>query len=153
MRRYGNSPERVSYRDRPGCYAVILRGDRLLLTQEQTEEGPEVQLPGGGVDPGEPFLRALHREVMEETGWRISTPRRLGTYQSFRWLTGYHYHARKVHHIFIARAVAQHCEPLEPNHHALWVPLGISPGFISNRTDAQFVADKADLIAAWAGAL
>ena len=29
------------------------------------------QLPGGGVDPNEHPIRALHREVMEETGWII----------------------------------------------------------------------------------
>ena len=35
------------YRRRPGIYAVLLRGDAVLMTY-QSEPEPEIQLPGGG---------------------------------------------------------------------------------------------------------
>lgn len=35
-------------------------------------------LPGGGVEPGESILQALHREVYEETGCRITSAKPLG---------------------------------------------------------------------------
>lgn len=140
VRRYGGSPETgQSYRDRPGCYAMVVRGGEALLTIEHGQDRSEVQLPGGGVDPGEPFLAALHREVMEETGWRIGPARLAGIYQSYRYMPQYGFHARKVHRIYVARAVARLSEPLEAHHDAFWAPFDISPDLISNRTDAEYL--------------
>jgi 8-oxo-dGTP diphosphatase len=65
------------YRVRPGVYAVLLRGTEVLLTFQEAPV-PEFQLPGGGIDAGEHPLPALHREVMEETGWTIGAARRIG---------------------------------------------------------------------------
>ena len=76
--RYGSPPESGRrYTRRAGAYAVLWRDGRVLLTH-QDQPWPEYQLPGGGIDPGESPLRALHREVQEETGWRIARPRRPG---------------------------------------------------------------------------
>ena len=68
--RFGPPPERQSYRLRPGAYAVLIRGGSALLTFQHAPES-EYQLPGGGIDPGESPLAALHREVHEETGVRV----------------------------------------------------------------------------------
>ena len=46
-------------------------GDSILATH-QAEPVPEFQLPGGGIDRGEHPIAALHREVYEETGWKIA---------------------------------------------------------------------------------
>ena len=72
IRRFGTPPEagRV-YKPRPGAYVVLLRGDDMLVTRQEASEtlpAPEYQLPGGGIDPGESPVVALHREVLEETG-------------------------------------------------------------------------------------
>ena len=49
MRRYGAPVRRDrTYRPRPGVYAILLRGNRVLLTHQSTPR-PEFQLPGGGV--------------------------------------------------------------------------------------------------------
>ena len=61
----------VKYTRRPGAYAVLERNGQILLTH-QMEPEPEFQLPGGGIDPGEHPIFALHREIYEETGWRVS---------------------------------------------------------------------------------
>ena len=76
------------YRERPGAYAVILDGGDLLVT-EQDAPDREFQLPGGGLDPGEGALRALHRECLEETGWRIRVLRRLGAFQRYVYMPEY----------------------------------------------------------------
>ena len=70
LRRYGD-PVRPGqrYTFRPGIYALIHRGDEVLLTF-QAQPRAEFQFPGGGIDPGEHVRPALHREVLEETGWR-----------------------------------------------------------------------------------
>lgn len=141
MRRYGPSPTQgMRYKDRPGCYGFVVRGSEVLLTIEHGGEGPEVQLPGGGVDPGEPVVAALHREVLEETGWRIGPARLAGVYQSYRYMPEYDLHARKIHRIYVARAISQLSDPLEAHHDAFWAPASISFDLISNPTDAEFLA-------------
>ena len=51
-----NAAER--YRLRPGAYVILRRGDLILLTH-QAAPVPELQLPGGGIDPGEQPVAAL----------------------------------------------------------------------------------------------
>ncbi len=121
MRRFGRPPAPGPvYRDRPGAYAIIAEGAWLLVA-ETTNAGEDFLLPGGGIDPGESPLRALHREVMEETGWRIGTPRRIGAYQRFTYMPEYGYHARKVCALYIARPVAALARPIEPDHEPVWM--------------------------------
>ena len=82
--RFGEPIRRdVKYKLRPGAYAILPLGGRLLLTH-QAEPEDEYQLPGGGIDAGESPIAALHREVFEETGWHIATPRKIGFYRRFR---------------------------------------------------------------------
>ena len=55
------------YTWRRGAYAILHKDGELLLTF-QSDPNPEFQIPGGGIDPGETPIQALHREVFEETG-------------------------------------------------------------------------------------
>ena len=94
MRRFGEAVDpRQIYGERPGAYAVVRDGGDVLVT-EQSEPRREFQLPGGGIDPGEGALRALHRECLEETGWRIRVLRRLGA--TARELYERHYTAQAM---------------------------------------------------------
>lgn len=120
IRRYGHSPRRGQpYHLRPGAYGLLVREGRLLLTRQATPE-PEYQLPGGGIDAGETGLRALHREVCEETGWTIGNPRWLGSYRRFAFMPDYGRHAEKLCHVWIARPVLRLSSPSEPHHSAHW---------------------------------
>lgn len=83
IRRIGQPPlPNQRYILRAGAYAILPLQKRLLLTA-QVSDLVEIQLPGGGIDLGESPIQALHREVMEETGWRIAAPKRLGTFRRF----------------------------------------------------------------------
>lgn len=119
MRRIGEPyvPNRP-WRRRMGAYGVI-SGPRGLLC---VDERGELQLPGGGIDPGEAPIQALHREVFEETGWRIGNLRRLGTFQRYTFMPDYDMWGHKVQLIFTARAVRPHGPPTEPWHRPLWLP-------------------------------
>ncbi|QUS36078.1 NUDIX hydrolase [Falsirhodobacter algicola] len=122
IRRYGEALKAgQTYRRRAGVYAVCLSGDDVLTTLQEVPQ-PEIQLPGGGIDAGEHPVAALHREVMEETGWRIALGRRLGTYRRFTYMPEYDRWAEKVCHVHIARPVLRIGAPTEPRHHALWLP-------------------------------
>ena len=122
MRRYGTPPQNGRrYTRRPGVYAILPREGQVLLTHQQ-EPVPEFQLPGGGIDPGEHPIDALHREVWEETGWSIAAPLRLGVYKRFTYMPEYDLWAEKVCTIYLARPVLRHGPPVEPGHSAHWMP-------------------------------
>ena len=86
IRRFGESMKTGQrYKLRPGAYGVLMREGRVLLTHQRAPV-PEYQLPGGGVDPGEGAIRALHREVFEENGWASAGPIRMGEFRRFAYV-------------------------------------------------------------------
>ncbi|SDW49429.1 8-oxo-dGTP diphosphatase [Allgaiera indica] len=127
------------YRRRPGAYAVLIRDGEVLLTH-QAEPEPEVQLPGGGIDAGESPLRALRREVFEETGWSIATPRRIGAYRRFAYMPEYDLWAEKVCLIYLARPVLQLGPPTEAGHSAIWAPLDQAASLLASAGDRHMMA-------------
>ena len=127
--RFGRPPRQgISYRLRPGIYAVL--GARLpnggrgvLLTEQTTRRFTELQLPGGGIDPGEPPLTALLREVLEETGHGARVSGRLGTYREFTFMEEYGVHAEKLCRVVLGRAGPRRGPPTEAGHRAMIVPV------------------------------
>ena len=130
----------IRYTHRPGAYAILTLGSRILVTW-QARPHEEFQLPGGGVDPGEGSLAALHREVLEETGWRITAPRRLGAHRRFVYMPDYGVHAEKVCHIYHARPTFRVGPPSEPGHEAVWMEAGEAVARLGVDGDADFLAD------------
>lgn len=65
-----NRKSSLPKRQRVGAYAVILRGDQILLSRLAPSIAPEElwTLPGGGLDHGEDPRVAVLREIHEETG-------------------------------------------------------------------------------------
>lgn len=121
MRRYGEplKPDQA-YRRRAGVYGVLINGGAILLTH-QAAPVPEYQLPGGGIDRNEPPIAALHREVFEETGWRIGPPRYVGSFRRFTHMPEYDMWAEKVCAVFLARPVLRLGPPSEAGHTAVWM--------------------------------
>ncbi|MDM7459064.1 MAG: NUDIX domain-containing protein [Paracoccus sp. (in: a-proteobacteria)] len=121
IRRFGPPPRRATgYRYRPGAYAVLWRAGHVLVTH-QAAPSPEIQLPGGGVDPGEHPLHALHREVREETGWSLADARFLGHYRRFCTMPKYGIEAEKICSVWLARPVMRLGPPSERDHSAHWL--------------------------------
>jgi 8-oxo-dGTP diphosphatase len=140
MRRYGEAvrPGQI-YRPRPGVYAVLLDGSDVLTTH-QADPVPEYQLPGGGIDPGEHPIPALHREVLEETGWKIAITRRLGAYRRFTYMPDYNKWAEKICVIYIAKPIMRLGPPSEPGHTAMWMTANEALEKITNVGDRAFLA-------------
>jgi 8-oxo-dGTP diphosphatase len=140
MRRYGEAVKvGQKYRVRPGVYAVLLR-DGQVLTTHQTDPDPEFQLPGGGIDPGEHPVAALHREVFEETGWRIQISCKLGAYRRFTYMPEYDKWAEKVCSIYLARPVLRLGPPSEQGHTAVWMTADQAMSQVTNIGDRAFLA-------------
>jgi 8-oxo-dGTP diphosphatase len=144
IRRFGSPPEAGrTYKRRPGAYAVLLQGSDILVTRQYLPEAmsaPEIQLPGGGIDPGESPIVALHREVYEETGWSITPPRRLGAFRRFTFMPEYDLWAEKLCTIYLARPMRRLDPPSEPGHDAVWMHRDIALEQLFNSGDRHFVA-------------
>lgn len=139
MRRYGDPVKPgQNYRPRPGVYAVLLDGNDVLTTH-QAEPVPEFQLPGGGIDPGEHPLPALHREVYEETGWKIAVTRKLGAYRRFTYMPEYDKWAEKICTIYLARPILRLGPPSEAGHTAVWMTATQALDQITNTGDRAFL--------------
>ncbi|SEM48234.1 8-oxo-dGTP diphosphatase [Gemmobacter aquatilis] len=127
------------YRLRPGVYAVLLQGADVLATFQEAPT-PEFQLPGGGIDRGEHPIAALHREVMEETGWHVAITRRLGAFRRFCYMPEYDLWAEKLCTVYLARPARQICPPTEPGHSAVWLPAAAAVDMLGNPGDRAFLA-------------
>lgn len=65
----------VSYRERPTAHGVAAREDGRIAcvrVSDRQGEAPYLDLPGGGIDPGEDEATALAREFGEETGLSVT---------------------------------------------------------------------------------
>ena len=116
LQRFGAAanPEK-KYIHRPGVYAILPLADGILTTFQAGIHN-EYQLPGGGVDPGEQPIQALHREVLEETGWRIMRPRVFFRFKRFVFMPEYDLWAEKICTIYTAQPVMRRSAPIEQNH-------------------------------------
>ena len=127
------------YRRRPGVYAVLLRGNSILTTFQQAPV-PEFQLPGGGIDAGEQPVAALHREVIEETGWKIGLIRRIGAFRRFTYMPEYDLWAEKLCTVYLARPVLCLGPPSEAGHTAVWLPVDDAVARLGNPGDRAMLA-------------
>lgn len=140
IRRYGEAVKTGQrYRRRPGVYAVLLQGDHILATH-QAEPIPEFQLPGGGIDRGEQPIAALHREVFEETGWKIAVTRHLGAFRRFTYMPEYDMWAEKLCTVYLAQPVRRLGPPSEPGHTAVWLSVEEALARLGNEGDRAMLA-------------
>ncbi len=139
MQRFGKPPlADKTYTPRPGAYAILPHGASFLMTF-QSRPSPEFQLPGGGVDAHENPIQALHREVLEETGWTISAPKRIGVYKKFVFMPEYDLWAEKICQIFVAKPVLQKHEPIEPDHTSVFLSYDDAIDVLANDGDKAYL--------------
>lgn len=60
---------------------MICNGDKVLVLERSKPDWPGLAFPGGHVEKGESFTESVIREVREETGLTIESPRLCGIQQ------------------------------------------------------------------------
>ena len=112
-----NIKSNIKYKRRIGVYGLLVYGSKLILTEQETiNQTLEIHLPGGGVDEGEQYIHALHREVMEETGWHIRVLKKEGVFQRFTFMPEYNLWAHKICHIYRCKPIYIKSLSLEEGH-------------------------------------
>lgn len=84
-------------------------------------------------------MHALRREVLEEIGWSISAPRRLGAHRRFVFMPEYDLWAEKLCTVYWARPARQVQDPTEPDHETLWLSLAEALTSLGNPGDRMML--------------
>lgn len=70
---FGEREDGRDYPDRPAAFAVIEKDGKIACVRVAwRRDGPKVDLPGGGLDPGESPAAAAARECGEEAGLKVA---------------------------------------------------------------------------------
>jgi len=92
-----------------GARVMVVDGDKVLLIRHTYLPG--WQFPGGGVDPGETVYAAAEREVLEETGYRVTGPMEMiGIFHNSSPVTD------RDHVAFYVAKRFEHAFERKPNH-------------------------------------
>jgi len=117
MRNFGEKLPGKEYPDRPGAYAVITNPDGRIAVVVDMDE---IHLPGGGIDPGETELEALHREIEEETGFGFTEATHIGKAGQYCFSPFYQKYFRKVCDLYWIDDFTTGLNP-EPDHELIWM--------------------------------
>jgi 8-oxo-dGTP diphosphatase len=115
---FGNKLEGINYIDRPGAYAVIQNNEKQIAV---IQTGNGCFLPGGGLDPGETEVDALHRELMEETGFQISVTAEIGSAVEYIKASSENKYYRIQSRFYQAQLDVKVGEGIEQDHHLIWL--------------------------------
>jgi len=114
---FGQQVDGVEYRDRPGAYGLIVKDQQIAITRVRNK----LYLPGGGIEDGETPEQALHREVLEETGWQIQIEAMVGESRQFIRSDLYNAYFNKLQSFYTARALQVVTAGIEPDHELVWL--------------------------------
>lgn len=111
--------------------ACIVKNNKILLIKFSDQSGIHYNLPGGGVDEGEPLLIALKREAKEEAGVKVIPKKLLMCWEYIPKLKAAKYGKKhKMGMIFLCGLNAKFKAklPQKPDKNQIgveWVPLNI----------------------------
>lgn len=80
----------------PASVGIIFNDDNTQVLLVQRRDVPVWVLPGGGVDVGESFEKALLREIDEETGFQVQILRKSAEYTPIN-------HLASLTHVFVCQ--------------------------------------------------
>lgn len=115
----------MNIRQRVATKALIVNSaGRLLIVREAATYADSTQrgkytFPGGRIEPGEPHLEGLAREIAEETGLRVEIGRPLFVEEWFPVIMGEKNHIVAIY--FQCRALTETVILSEEHDHFAWV--------------------------------
>ena len=125
----------VTYRDRPGAYAVILgRESRFAFVRGKAGR---LFLPGGGIGPGEGAEDALMREVIEEIGWSVRILGTIGRATQLVFAEGEGHFAIRATYF---RAAVIERRSAQCQHEIVWLSPATAAPYLARESDAWAIS-------------
>lgn len=116
---FGVRDDRFDYKERDGCYAVILDANRQQVAAIVTQKGNWF-LPGGGFEAGETPEQCHRRELLEETGFRINIDAFIGKAKAY-FISPQNEPIASNGQFFLAQFIEKAIEPIEDDHELRWI--------------------------------
>lgn len=82
---FGEKIDHLDYQRREGIYAVIFNITRDKILAVHNSRGYYF-LPGGGIEKDESYQDCLLREILEETGYKVSTGSFIGNEKRYYYI-------------------------------------------------------------------
>lgn len=120
MKQFGIPQPDWEYLPRPAAHAILFDGSSRLLAVKYRGK---YFLPGGGVNPGESFEDALHREMAEEVGWTIRIGSKVGVAGEYVDVHEEGKHYNKIGHFFLGEIISATGFPIEADHEPKWLTI------------------------------
>lgn len=120
MRQFGHRIPGKHYIRRESVHGISVDGRGKLLVVEYRGK---CYLPGGGVEPGETLIEALHREYLEETGFGVKIGSKVAEAAEFVYAALDQQYFNKAGHFFLAELTERLGSAIENEHHPNWLTL------------------------------
>ena len=117
----GEKLEGAEYGYREICFGIAEKDGRFLVVFSGKDRN--ISLPGGGIEEGETPLEAVHREFMEEAGYKLKAAEELVDVHSY-WNFKTGKCVERFAHIFVVEIDEDSkTTPIEDWHTRLWVDM------------------------------
>ena len=120
---FGTPEPGLVYPDRPAAFVVLEHDGRIACVRVAfRRDGPKVDLPGGGLDPGESHAQAAARECGEEAGLKAAVDGEAFARADHYFLNGKGEPNNTRGQFFTARLIGE--DPglkIEDDHALLWL--------------------------------
>jgi 8-oxo-dGTP diphosphatase len=116
---FGEKIESLNYQIRIGVYAIIFNstGDKVLIIQNSSGD---YFLPGGGIKNNENYLECLEREMLEETGYKVSLGSYIGNAKNY-FLSTKNEPLLNDGYFYLAKLLDKRQNPIEDDYFIKWV--------------------------------
>jgi len=104
---------------RETCFGICIKDEKILLTYKTNKN--EYSLPGGGIEINESHKKCLSRELVEETGYKLTSINDFITIDCF-WMAGGVWPMESLANFYIIEVGTKN-SPTEEFCQSIWVTL------------------------------
>ena len=111
----------LNYKDRIGAYAIIVNDNDQIAIMKKTDGS--YFLPGGGQEEGETIEECLHREIMEETGYKVAIEKKIGVCSVYDFSRDKSLPLRIIGYFYKVRILKRICQPYSDRESMIWIDI------------------------------
>ncbi|MDQ0194582.1 NUDIX domain-containing protein [Paenibacillus wynnii] len=114
---FGDNIDGITYRDRPGVYAVIEKENKIAVVKTKDR----IFLPGGGIEGAESYQECLRRECSEELGCDIEVGYYIGNAAQYTFSFKDKQPLKIIGHFYFVTITGLNNLKIEDDHELVWL--------------------------------